>query len=485
MPNNRPTIAIDGLIFQASLVGGVSRVWRSLLTEWAKTDFAPHILVLSRGGTAPEISSLRYCTIPPYDYADTERDRLMLQQVCDAENVDIFVSTYYTTPISTPSICLVYDMIPEVFQVDLSQPVWQEKHRAIRQAFAHAAISQSTANDLARFFPHIAMEEIAVAYCGVEPTFALAKLEQIQQFRDRYQLRKPYYLIVGANRIYKRYRLFFEAFSQLPNRQEFDIVWVGNDTPLSAEFLELSIGSEVHLLPLKDEELAIAYSSAIALAFPSLYEGFGLPLLEAISCGCPVITCENSSIPEVVNDTALYIEVGNPHSFVTALTQVQNPRVRNAIVVKGLERSQQFSWEKMANKLKVWILEIGKLLKEQTSLDNLECEGDHFIIFPDWTQSTLENTYAALESVLRDVLSHENFVTLLVYAVPNSAEKADEIIGEVVMNLLLEAEIDLKEEPNISIVSDLSQGKFSQTYTYVPLENEDRAAVAQFRSTDT
>ncbi len=94
-------------------------------------------------GTAPKIPGIFYRTIPAYDYNKTDADREMLQQVCDEEGADLFISTYYTTPISTPSVFIAYDMIPEVLGADFNEPMWREKHNAIRHASAYISISEN------------------------------------------------------------------------------------------------------------------------------------------------------------------------------------------------------------------------------------------------------------------------------------------------------------------------------------------------------
>ncbi|MGB3192154.1 MAG: class I SAM-dependent methyltransferase, partial [Limnoraphis sp.] len=144
-----PTILVDGVFFQMYKTG-IARVWRSLLEEWAKNEFSPHIVVLDRVGTAPKIPGIFYRTIPAYDYNQTEADRELLQQICDEEGADLFISTYYTTPISTPSVFMAYDMIPEVLGADFNEPMWREKHHAIRHASGYISISENTASDLVK-----------------------------------------------------------------------------------------------------------------------------------------------------------------------------------------------------------------------------------------------------------------------------------------------------------------------------------------------
>jgi hypothetical protein len=165
------TILVDGVFFQMYRTG-IARVWRSLLEEWAENGFAKHIIVLDRVGTSPKIAGIRYCTVPAYDYSKTDADREMLQQVCDETGADLFISTYYTTPLSTPSVFMAYDMIPEVLGANLNEPMWKEKHHAIRHASAYIAISENTARDLIKFFPEIAHKSVTVAHCGVQSLFS-------------------------------------------------------------------------------------------------------------------------------------------------------------------------------------------------------------------------------------------------------------------------------------------------------------------------
>ena len=106
-------IVLDGVFFQLYNTG-IARVWKSLLEEWANTEFGKHLVVLDRVGTAPKIEGISYYQIPAYDYNNTDADRVMLQQVCNDLGAELFISTYYTTPIETPSVFMGYDMIPEV-----------------------------------------------------------------------------------------------------------------------------------------------------------------------------------------------------------------------------------------------------------------------------------------------------------------------------------------------------------------------------------
>lgn len=186
----KPKFIVDGVFFQLYQTG-IARVWKSLLEEWAANGFTKHIVVLDRGGTAPKIPGIRYRFVANYDYGKTNADREMLQQVCDEEGADLFISSYYTTPLSTPSVFLAHDMIPELMGWNLKHPMWREKHYGIQHAAAYIAVSENTACDLVKVFPNISLESVTVAKNGVEhKIFSPASPEDINRFKTKYGISK-------------------------------------------------------------------------------------------------------------------------------------------------------------------------------------------------------------------------------------------------------------------------------------------------------
>ncbi|MCC3567089.1 MULTISPECIES: methyltransferase domain-containing protein [unclassified Microcoleus] len=450
---NGLTILVDGVFFQMYRTG-IARVWRSLLEEWAKNGFAKHIIVLDRVGTSPKIPGIRYCTVPAYDYSKTDAESEMLQQVCDEEGADLFISTYYTTPLSTPSVFMAYDMVPEVMEWDLNRSLWQHKHHAIRSASGLIAISENTANDLVRLFPEISRDAVKIACCGVDPIFAPANSQQIADFKDNYTIAKPYFLLVGLRSGYKNAMLFFQSFAKLENKDSFAIVCVGGGEELEDEFAPYVCPKNIYLLPhIEDNELRLAYAGAVALVYPSKYEGFGLPILEAIACGCPVITCPNASIPEVAGEAALYVKDDDIEAMAIALRDIQTPDVRESLIVAGLEQASKFSWSKMAET-------VSSVLIEATLLP-LRLRENNFIVFPDWRQSE-EAICKELEPVIRTILVHPESqeITLLIDT-SNLEEKseieANLVVSGVVMNLLMEEDLEMSGEPEISLVEKLGE----------------------------
>jgi glycosyltransferase involved in cell wall biosynthesis len=360
-----PKIALDAVFFQV-LTSGIGRVWLSLIKEWVKSGFAKNLVILDRARTAPKIPGIRYRLISAYDECLSGKDSQMLQEICQQEQVDLFVSTYYTAPTTTPTAILVYDMIPEVMQADSTSPAWREKHFAILHAVAHLAISKNTESDLLKYFPHISPDSTKVAYCAVSSEFYPADQLLVDNFIKSHGIDPAYFLVVGDRfgfNGYKNVKHFFEAFRKLPDHQKMDIVCVGGRAELEPELLSLVPRKQIHHLKLSDQELAIAYSGAVALVYPSRYEGFGMPVLEAMACGCPVITCRNSSLPEVANDAALYVSEDNIEELVQALVIVQNPDTRAAMIAAGLQQSTKFSWKETAQIVAKVLLETSARLK--------------------------------------------------------------------------------------------------------------------------
>lgn len=446
-------ILIDGVFFQLYSTG-IARVWRTLLEEWANTEFAAHIIVLDRANSAPQIPGIRYLTIPAYSYNNADADKQMLQQVCDQEGADLFISTYYTTPLSTPSVFMAYDMIPEVLGGNLDQPMWREKHHAISHACSYAAISESTARDLVKFFPDISIEQVTVAHCGVAPIFTPATATEISTFQHKYGISKPYFLLVGAGSNYKNAILFFRAFNQLHTKQGFEIICTGSGVTLANEYRQYTSGTVVHSLTLSDEELKIAYSGAVALVYPSLYEGFGMPVLEALACGCPVITCANASIPEVAGEAAIYVDANDVDGLTDALCEVQKSSVRNSLITAGLTQAKQFSWVKMA--------EIMSSALIQVTLARLNLQRLNFIIFPDWSQPE-ETVGLELQAVIKTLVNHPDKaeMTLLIDNSNITPEEADLVLSSVAMNLLMEEEIEFDGGPEIVLIGELSPMQWS------------------------
>nr|WP_198288365.1 glycosyltransferase [Chamaesiphon minutus] len=464
-------IAIDGIFFQLYSTG-IARVWKSLLEEWANTEFGNHLVVLDRVGTAPKIEGISYYQIPAYDYNNTDADRQMLQQVCNDLNVELFISTYYTTPLETPSVFMGYDMIPEVLGTDLNQPMWQEKRRGIEHASAYLTISEHTAKDLLELYPDIDPSTVTVSHCGVQPVFKTRSTESIDEFRHKYEITKPYFILIGSVLDgYKNGILFWQGFSQLDRSDEFDIICTGAAGLNADELKQYAPNSRILHLCLDDDELSMAYAGAIALVYPSKYEGFGLPIVEAMASGCPVITCPNASIPEVGGEAVIYVFDDDIDGMAEALCEVQKPQLRAALIVAGLEQAKQFSWSKMGDIVK-------NVLIAQT-LTHLPLSEQNLIIFPDWSQDE-EELGEEIANVCYNLAQSSEFdrPTLLIDTTnAKDIESVNVLISGIAMNLMMAVDLDITEHLEIALTGELSsiqwEALLPKLQSRIKLELED------------
>jgi glycosyltransferase involved in cell wall biosynthesis len=345
-------LLVDGVFFQLADTG-IARVWRSILPGLVAEGF--EIFLLDRGG-APQIEGVTLLPFPRYrpDQA-MAADSELIQKVCDQIGADVFTTTYYTTPLATPMAMLVYDMIPELFGFDINQTIWIEKEVCISYAQRFLCISQSTRRDLLSFFPEIPSDRVEVAWCGVDRAlFRPRDAAEVAAFRARHGLGRPYFLFVGSRvqeKSYKNSELFFRALP-LMQAVDFDVFCVGGEPEIEPHVLDaLPPGVRAQRVSLGDDDLAIAYAGAAALVYPSLYEGFGMPVIEAMASGCPVITTRHGSLAEAAGNAALLIGGDSAEEMAAALDRVRDPTVAADLRARGLAHSARFDWDAMTRLL--------------------------------------------------------------------------------------------------------------------------------------
>jgi glycosyltransferase involved in cell wall biosynthesis len=176
--------------------------------------------------------------------------------------------------------------------------------------------------------------------------------------RRHYDLLRPFVFSVGTIQPRKNYGRLIEAVALLRQKgYELDLVIAGGhgwlEDPIHQTVHDTQMQDHVHFIGFATEaDLPALYSAAVCLAFPSLYEGFGLPVLEAMACGTPVVTSNLSSLPEVAGDAALMVDPYDSEAIAVAIQYVlDDSTLRNQLIEKGYERVGRFSWGESARKL--------------------------------------------------------------------------------------------------------------------------------------
>ena len=266
---------------------------------------------------------------------------------------DVLHETYYTQRSRVigrrPTVVTVYDMIHEIFteNVPAGDPTTQQKRDAVARADRVICISKNTRDDLVRLFgvDERKLDVVHLAFDPFPPSDVPPALPA---------LKRPFLLFVGHRGGYKNFANLLHAVAASSRlAQEFDIVAFGGP-PLSDGELQ-SIGSlglrpeQVHYLRGGDDMLAVLYARAQALVYPSRYEGFGIPPLEAMTYECPVICSHASSLPEVAGEAAEYFSPLDVDDMRQAIERVVFSDTRSAeLRVAGLQRCAQFSWSRCA-----------------------------------------------------------------------------------------------------------------------------------------
>ena len=248
-------------------------------------------------------------------------------------------------PRSMPVIETVHDMWDFIAANERSPRAALRRHlkrRALERASVIVCVSHSTRNYLGNLWPWLADRSIVIPH----GTSQLSN-RPVQVDRAR-----PFFLFVGRRDRYKNFMLLLDALAMLNG--EAEIVCFGGG-PLNdserATIIQLGLTARVHQIDGDDHVLAGYYQAARALLYPSLHEGFGLPLLEAMSLDCPVVAAPLTSLPEVGGDAALYADAHDAHAWCDVMTRLIEDRdVRDRTIVAGRARSAAFSWEATAQR---------------------------------------------------------------------------------------------------------------------------------------
>lgn len=272
------------------------------------------------------LSSQKYDIFHPTSYDDYFLDNDLLQK--------------------KPLVLTVHDLIHERFFPN--DPSIPGKHRLIARADRVIAISENTKNDILTYVPDTDPNKISVIYHGSDLKKQYPLINNVHLKIADYR----YVLFVGSREGYKNFDRFIKAFSLLNAKyKDLSLVCTGKPFTNSEKSIinELGLSKCVISLAVNDVELLYLYHHAEFFVFPSLYEGFGIPILEAFEAGCPIVISKASCFPEIAGDAALYFDPYSVESMFVEMEQALiNNDLRNHLISKGYERNNFFSWLKTA-----------------------------------------------------------------------------------------------------------------------------------------
>ncbi len=352
-------ILYDGAIYQEPL-GGINRYFANVIGRLPET-FTPHLTTCrpsSQNDPAhPHLQVHRFKRFRPRRVS-LKFERAYFGRIAKSQSFDLAHPTYYTllsqreiAEYRCPVVITVWDMIHELFpEMDPFGRVAGQKRRAVEVADAVICISENTKKDLLERYP--------AAECKVTVTHLAANLEAgfyAGQPQGSGPIpATPYFIYVGARHGYKNFAGLQNAFAKVAAAEpQVSLCIVG--PPFSqaegGRLAELGLTNRVaHYGQVTDAHLASLYRNSVALVYPSFYEGFGIPLLEAMSCGTAVVASNRSSIPEVVGDAALLFDPSREEELTNILvTLPRDTAQRDSLIHKGYLRAQQFSWDTTAN----------------------------------------------------------------------------------------------------------------------------------------
>jgi glycosyltransferase involved in cell wall biosynthesis len=248
------------------------------------------------------------------------------------------------TPIVATFHDVTYELMPERYGWPGRLYYGAAARIAAHKAKLIIAVSECVAADIRRTLA-VPGKKIRVVHEAASAQFSPASGTAVSAVRKRYSLDKPYVLSVGTLEAGKNRELLAAAHARLVASRDVDLVVVGQRRNRAPQV----DGVARYLGYVPDDDLPPLYTGAAVFAFPSLYEGFGLPLLEAMACGAPVVASNTGSIPEVAGDAAILVPPTDAEALAAALDSVlSNPGRRQELIARGSERAALFSWDKAA-----------------------------------------------------------------------------------------------------------------------------------------
>jgi glycosyltransferase involved in cell wall biosynthesis len=330
------------------------------MIENLKKDYSIEILKHPTGDTVQGCQTRDYNLIPgPYWYFSWSKSVELARRSCGKYDIFHNIAQYPISPsISKKYAITIYDLIPILYPSYVTPfYAWQSKTYLpgiLKKASLILSISEYTKNDIIKRY-QTDPEKIVITPLGVADHFHPATNSEVQSFNKRHNLKNPFILFVGAIEPKKNISTIIKAYHQVRKSQpDLELVIAGKKAWKYQEIFDLidflKLQNSIHILNfIPYEDLPILYSAASVFVFPSNYEGFGLPPLEAMKCGTPVIVSTRSSLPEIVGPHGIMVEpddyIGLAEKILTLLID-ESKRLEH--ILYNLERAKKFTWKECA-----------------------------------------------------------------------------------------------------------------------------------------
>ncbi|MBW0294687.1 hypothetical protein B4P00_00200 [Shewanella xiamenensis] len=344
-------LVLDSIIFSLQKAGGISVYFSEILKRLQLDKLSYSVIAYKNDSKVLEEYQLS--NLFPIKSHVFPLSIIRFLDVYIPSGCKVFHSSYYRLPFfyqrkNVKIVTTVHDFTYERYIGGLSTFIhhWHKK-RAILSSDVIVCISDNTRKDLLHFIPEAATKDVRVIYNGVSDSFYPQTSSKNIKSTDKSSI-----IFIGSRSGYKNFKTLVLTMKRLVDK---NLLIVGGGALTDAEYTLLENNCPEryrHLAYVSNTQLNAIYNGAFCLVYPSLYEGFGIPAVEAMKAGCPVIAANSSSLPEVCGGAAILLDIVNVNNIFEAVQSLKDVNYRQNLIFLGLANSKRFSWDKMFQELK-------------------------------------------------------------------------------------------------------------------------------------